>query len=208
MRYEFRPLGDWVGGSTAQWARSPSRFKASYDGTLDLLFAEAEKLGAKHLVLQVDLQERDIRVDGLPRANARYGSHPGVVVSFESRYGPLRYATDEFTDWRANLRAIALALEALRAVDRYGVTKRGEQYQGWRAIEAPRGSVFADADAAEKWMRGYADVQLRLAATPLTGLGGLYRMMARRMHPDMGGPRADWDRLDEARRMLKEAGRL
>jgi hypothetical protein len=78
-------------------------------------------------VLQVDLAERDIRVDGLPRSNARYGSHPGAIVSFDSRRGPLRYATDEFTEWKANLRAVALSLKALRDVDRYGVSKRGEQ---------------------------------------------------------------------------------
>ena len=29
--------------------------------------------------------------------------------------------------------------------------------------------------------------------------------MARKMHPDTGAPRADWDRLDEARRMLTAA---
>jgi hypothetical protein len=32
--------------------------------------------------------------------------------------------------------------------------------------------------------------------------------MARKMHPDQGHPRADWDRLDEARRMLEKAGRM
>ena len=32
-----------------------------------------------------------------------------------------RYATDAYGDWKSNLRAIALGLEALRAVDRYGL---------------------------------------------------------------------------------------
>ena len=104
-------------------------------------------------MLQVDISERYIRTDGLPYANARYGTNPGVIVSFDSRHGPLRYATDAFTEWQDNLRAIALSLEALRAVDRYGVTRRGEQYTGWRAIAAPA-PEFATADHAEAWMRG------------------------------------------------------
>src|SRR5258708_11366739 len=142
--YQFRPLGDWQGPSTRnrQWPR----FKAGYQDTLDLLESEISKLGGRHIVLQVDLAERDIRIDGLPRSNARYGAHPGVVVSFESRFGPLRYATDEFAEWKANLRAIALSLKALRDVDRYGVSKRGEQYTGWRALPAGAGTPFPSAD--------------------------------------------------------------
>lgn len=44
------------------------------------------------------------------------------------RRGHLSYPCDTFTTLQDNLRVIALALEALRMVDRYGVTRRGEQY--------------------------------------------------------------------------------
>ena len=54
------------------------------------------------------------------------------MVAFESKHGPLKYATDVFDHWHANLRAIALGLEALRKVERYGITQRGEQYTGFR----------------------------------------------------------------------------
>jgi len=44
---------------------------------------------------------------------------------------------DSFRDWEANLRAIALSLEHLRAVDRYGVTtEEEEQYTGWLRLPA------------------------------------------------------------------------
>jgi hypothetical protein len=208
MRYQFRPLGPWHGPATPPGARERSPFKAGYEATLDLLWREIAMLGGQDLVLQVDLAERDIRIDGLPRANARYGANPGVVVSFASTHGPLRYATDAYTDWRANLRAIALSLQALRAVDRYGVSSRGEQYTGWRAIPAGNGSCFATADEARRWMREYAAGTLDLDISGVTGLNDLYRFMARLMHPDRGGARADWDRLDAARQMLATAGML
>jgi len=144
-------------------------------------------------------------------ARARVG-HPGVAISFTSRFGPLRYATDAYErwyshgldGWQANVRAIALALEALRAVDRYGVTRRGEQYTGWRAIAAPA-PLFATPHDAETWMRGYAAELFGPdgAARYNGSLAPLYRAMAKRMHPDTGAPRADWDRLDAARRLLE-----
>lgn len=215
MRYEFRPL-TWTGPETDP-RRSSGLFKATWNSTLDLLAYEIGCLdGADPVVIQVGAPEGMIRRDGMLAARARVG-HPGVAISFNSKFGPLRYATDvheqlwsgAMPGWQANVRAIALALTALRAVDRYGVTKRGEQYTGWQAIAAPA-PTFADPDAAAEWMRKYAaemfgpDGAARWNGT----LAPLYRAMARRMHPDAGGPRADWDRLDEARRVLAEAGRL
>lgn len=204
MKYQFRPLGQWAGPATDPLERRRSQFKASYDATLDLLFREAEHLGAELLVLQVDIAERGIRADGLPRATARYGDNPGVVVSFDSVHGPLRYATDVFDDWRANLRAIALALEALRAVNRYGVSKRGEQYRGWTAIgsAAPGGGPFADKADAEKWMRMCA-AEARIGSLDGIGWDGLYRLLAKQMHPDKPTGSADlWERLDAAATLL------
>ena len=202
MSYTFRPLGDWQGPSTEvrQWPR----FKAGYQDTLSQLDSEISKLDGEHVVIQVDLAERDIRLDGLPRSNAKHGSHPGVVVSFESRFGPLRYATDEFTEWRANLRAIALSLKALRDVDRYGVSKRGEQYTGWKQLEAGGSVTFPSADEAMRWMA-------EKAHEPFTGLNSvdcrrIYRDLARRLHPDAGGDSDDWDRLSAARLLIREAG--
>lgn len=98
MRYRFRPLGPWTGPSTPPAARKRAAFRATYPATLELLSGEADKLGARELVLQVDIAERWIRTDGVPYANARYGSHPGVIVSFGSAFGPLATA-DEALRW-------------------------------------------------------------------------------------------------------------
>lgn len=205
MRYEIRPLNSWTDPETRP--RIPSPFSATWQATLDTLGRETSMLGAKLVVIQLDVTEGEIRRDGMLRADARVG-HPGAVVSFESKFGPLRYAADTYAgtyknpSWQANVRAIALSLEALRAVDRWGASKRGEQYRGWTAIESPR-ATFPTADDAATWMRAYAD-GLGLGEYP--DFGALYRQMARRMHPDNGGPRADWDRLDEARRVMTVAG--
>lgn len=212
MQYEIRPLIAWTDPETPI-RRGAHTFRASWRDTLVFLGEEIEKIGGQDpVVFQIDVQEGDIRRDGMLHANARVG-HPGVIISFVSKYGPLRYATDTYEQeynyglpsWQANIRAIALALHALRAVDRYGVTKRGEQYAGWKAIAAPA-ALFASPGEAAEWMRRYA-LEINVEYGGLT-TRELYKRMAKRMHPDSGAPRADWDRLDEARRVLADAGAL
>ena len=209
MRYEVRPLVAWTDPETRP--REPHAFRSTWQSTLDLLARETAHLGTRLVIIQLDVTEGDIRRDGMIRADAKVG-HPGAVVSFESRFGPLRYSADTYRSrydmpgWQANVRAVALSLEALRSVDRWGVCTRGEQYRGWTPIEAPRASEFPSSDAAAKWMREYADDALGLGEFP--SFGALYRAMAKLMHPDNGGPRADWDRLDAARRMLADAGMM
>ena len=208
MRYEVRPLGAWTDPETRP--REPHAFRATWQSTLDLLARETAYLGTRLVVIQLDETEGEIRLDGMIRAGAKVG-HPGAVVSFESKFGPLRYAADTYRGrydmpgWQANVRAVALSLEALRSVDRWGVSKRGEQYRGWTPIEAPRASEFPSADAAATWMRAYAD---GLGLGAFSSHAAMYRAMAKLMHPDNGAPRADWDRLDAARRMLADAGMM
>lgn len=219
MRYETRPLVAWTDPETTQ-RRSSSRFKASWADTLDFLSAEIEKVGGKEpVVIQVDVTEGDIRLDGMLRANAKVG-HPGVVLSFDSDFGPLRYATDAYEkdwahgmpSWQANLRAIALTLEALRAIDRWGVSKRGEQYTGWKALPSGGTVTFPSADEAARWLaETAARFGAHLGTAPLTyrpALSGLYRAAAKNLHPDAGGDPEEWERLSAAKLLLTQAGLL
>lgn len=133
----FRPLPVWPHEPTK--SRRHSQFETSYPRTVELLMREVEHLGGKEITLGVGLSETDIRLDGQPRANARTMAHPGVEVSFESKkHGRLSYSSDAFWDWQDNVRAIALSLEALRAVERWGVSK-GRQYAGFALLTAGPG---------------------------------------------------------------------
>lgn len=132
----FRPLERPVPSS-----HRGSPFSASWTSTVQLLTKELRAHGARQSILEIDMRESDIRLDGTPRAD-RSARTPGIVLSFEATGVPgrptLRYEVGTFASWQANVRAVALGLEALRAVDRHGVTKRGEQYAGWKAL--PTGS--------------------------------------------------------------------
>jgi hypothetical protein len=95
----FRPIERWPGRLTPWSERRTYQFKAGWPSTIELLERELRMLDARNVVLQLDLPERKIRRDGLPYADARPG-HPGVILSFESRHGPLSFANDTWTRGR------------------------------------------------------------------------------------------------------------
>lgn len=204
----FRPIDTWPGQPTRN--RRRSTFKATWGSTLELLKKELRQLGAKELVIQVAMREDQIRLDGYPRANA-YATHPGVILAFESKHGPLKYAVDTFTSWEDNIRAIALALEALRKVDRYGVTKRGEQYTGWRALP-PEGGTSATftADAAAAFVAAACKngVTAAVLLRDPESVRKAYLAAAQRLHPDRGGSTREFQQLQIAKQVLdKHHGR-
>lgn len=159
-----------------------SPFNATLGATLETLTRELEMLAARQIVLEVGYREQDLRQDGMPRANSNL-LHDAVALSFESKWGPLRYETNEFVrrswggdpGWQQNLRAIALGMEALRKVDRYGVSKRGEQYKGWQQIPVKTGAP-EDAISTVEDARRFLDQH-----------GGSFAEAVKKLHPDVGG---------------------
>jgi hypothetical protein len=205
--YTVRPLDPWIGPVTAPRTTSP--FKASWTDTVQLLNREVEALQTHEQrrqcwVLQMDVPVGQIRNDGEIYARATPRS-PAVRVAFESRHGPLLYATDRFTHWQANVRAIALSLEALRKVDRYGVAGAGEQYRGWTAIDS-RPAQMTREQAAEfiaHWAGFAASEASIVQAAVRNDVSAFYRAAAKRAHPDVTGDDGDtMARLNAARDLL------
>jgi hypothetical protein len=213
FEYAVRPIERWPGKLT--FNREYSRFKADWVRTSDLMGRELEMIDARHVALQMAITELDIKRDGGVRANAR-PEHPGVILSLDSRFGPLQYACDQYHDWQDNVRAIALSLEALRKVDRYGVSKRGEQYRGWNALEDKKSR---DEDPSNNWTRREAAefIQSWLLHSPITVQEILrnptlrsvaYREAAKRLHPDHGGDVKKWNLLQKANDLLLKENAL
>jgi len=187
----FRPFDVWPQKATA--SRRNGTFRASYNTVLDDLERELTHLGARDITVATGHRREDIRNDGWPRANARQPHHPGVIVYFQSRHGALSFACDTFTDWKDNLRGVGLTLEALRAVDRYGATKRGEQYRGYAALPSATDEAAPDArrEAAARLLRegGYqvSDANVATVLRDPDQLKKVYGAAVLRAHPDQGG---------------------
>jgi len=203
---EIRRIVDWPWPVCESCTRSA--FKASYSDSLRLLHFEAGKLDASRIIVELDVTDAMIRTAGCLRASAT-PTAPRVVVTLETPGGWQRYPCDTYINWQHNMRAVALTLEHLRACDRYGVTKRGEQYTGFKALPPPGGAEsnghgleddyrFVFACAKIDWQPGWTGEDL----------ARLVRLAKRNTHPDVGGHADDFVKVGRAEAALRKANWL
>lgn len=207
-RIVFRPLPAWTDHVSKPIGHP---FRASWLATTNLLEREVEQLNGRfasvEVVLQVQASDYYMRKDGGIKADAKV-TGDGVVVSFDSIHGPLRYACDSFSGsswrglagWQANVRAIALTLEALRKVDRYGSSHRGEQYTGFAALPSGEPVEYPmTIERARLILSGYDD---DTDPGRTVSWQSLYRRAALATHPDRGGDPAEFARVQAAYELL------
>lgn len=199
LEFKVEPIEQWPGEYTKN--RRKSGFRLTWGKMLDKLENELEKLGAREIVLQGAYQRADIRLDNRPRAGVR-PSHPGIILSFKTRKGEyLSFPCDTFDSHEHNVYAVALSLEALRAVDRYGVTRHNEQYKGWVAL--PEHSL--SAELAAEFLAGYSDQysKSRILSDP-EAREIAYKEACKKTHPDNGGNHEKFVRVQDAIRQLRQ----
>lgn len=208
ISYTFRPLTTWPQARTAK--RSNADFSVPFDRVWKYLASELNHLGVTgQAVVEAAFREQDLTMDGSrPRSDAPAPSFPGVVISAHTKFGPMKWPCDRFSRWQDNVRAISLALQRLREIDRYGISARGEQYTGWKAL--PGAIVTPAAMSVEEaarfvamWGGDRVDYFV-FAKTSKQGLDGLYRKAALRLHPDTygGKTRPEWHQLQQAKDIL------
>lgn len=146
-------------------------FRSDWDSSLRKLEQEIELLEGDDVMIGVVTDPSNVGLSGQLK-NRGAVKHPGVEVSFDAGGRRVAFHTDAYKTLTHNLRAVAMGLEALRAVNRYGITESGEQYAGFAQITAGGPSVD----------RGRALV---------TAAGGV-RQAQRKHHPDHGGQASDF----------------
>lgn len=132
-----------------------------------------------------------VRLDGLPYANAAQPPDPGVAVYFRlgSKREPRVLACDVWDRVADNLAAIAGHVEALRAIDRYGVGTLEQAFAGYAAI--PQKTGGADWRTELGFSAG--------ASVAVEDIEAVFKVLARARHPDSGGTHEAMARLNEAR---------
>jgi hypothetical protein len=173
----FVPVEQWPGEKRPPHKRINSPFGAKWARTLLDMDRELRHLRARDVLVQAYFRSGQVRLDGCPLSNAA-PSEPGVILSFDTPTGPLSFPCDTYKTWQDNFRAIALGLAALRAVERYGVTRHQEQYKGWAKLP-PAPKNMAPADALQ-FFSLHSDVRPLNANT----FKSAYRTAAARLHPD------------------------
>jgi hypothetical protein len=206
LEYKIQPIGIWPGQPTSPWSRKRSAFKIVETKVLDHIERELRHLGGKEVIFRLEVQPHHLRNDGMLRANAR-PTAPGVILEFTAtrlKGSPrLLYRCDTFTNYWHNLSAIARGLEALRMVDRYGVTPTGEQYAGFKALPAATGPTMDVSTAAERVAAYTSDLSSRDVISSLDSARRAIRVALAKTHPDAtGGERGAYDVVEAARRIL------
>lgn len=196
----FVPIETWPGKPKLLPRRAI--FRVKYSARLDLLEKELYYLGAREILVQAFFSRDEIRNDGWPRSSAR-PRKPGVIVSFTNKQREqFSFPCDTYDAWEDNLYAIALSLEALRTVDRYGVTQRAEQYQGWKQIESPAHQQQKDSEWAYGFLASLNGIDKNALRGNRAALDLAYRAAAKKTHPDSGGNTEAFQILQEARTIL------
>jgi hypothetical protein len=199
----------WPGKETPFYNRVRSQFKTIESKVLAHVERELKHLGGKEVIFRLAVREQDIRQDGMLRANAR-PPEPGVILEFTAtrldKSPRLLYRCDRFRNWWDNLSAIARALEALRLVDRYGVTPTGEQYAGFKALPASTAPTIGVAAAADIIVRcagreSFYDVQGIVSNA--SHARDAVRTARHMTHPDRNnGNDGPWNQVEVARSVL------
>lgn len=162
------------------------------DRAADSLFDELRKLGASTYILSTNVPRRK---DGLPYANVRPdGDDPGAAVYFTYQDKPTTMACDHYFYVNQNVRALALTIESMRAIERYGASDMMERvFRGFTALPERAGEYWRDIFGFEKEKKVTVD-DVEVA----------FRRLAHVAHPDKGGSLEVWQQLVLARENAKK----
>jgi hypothetical protein len=193
----FRPLPKWMRKPDLGWERP--RFRTAYNKALDALEYELDKLYARDVFIEAGFQLGQLRNDGWPRGGQK-PTHPGIVLYFTTQDGAMEFPCGTYENFEANLYAIALTLENLRAIDRYGVTLGHQQYRGFMAIEAAPKQLTVEQ--AVEFVALASGLPSRDVFSSAEAYRGAYRAAARRLHPDVAGTPDGFHKLNQAKEVL------
>lgn len=187
----------WARASTRNHAKFSKR-KTVYQGEssytraesltigdgLNRLTGELRRLNAQQIIISSNLQ---LRQDGLPAANqSKMLSDPGIAVYFKLKGKPRVLACDKWWSAAENMAAIAGHIEAIRAVDRYGVGTLEQAFAGYAALPAQAASWFIV-------------LEFDRPPTSWNVVEARHRELAQLHHPDRGGSVETMAKINAAR---------
>lgn len=184
---EAYPL-QWPIGKPRKQSPERSRFGArSIDVATNILRKEMGRMGVRDLVLSTNLR---LRNDGYPYSNQAQPRDQGVAVYFTYKKQPMCFACDRWDKIQDNIYAVAMTIDALRGIERWGSGEMVQQaFTGFTALPAPKNP--------------WDILELGPNATE-EEIDASFREKARFMHPDAGGSAQAFQELNEARRRAKE----
>lgn len=170
------------------------RFKTTFAGARDKCFLEIERLGGDRIIISTNIE---LKCNGQPYA-VDWGKmipDPGVAVYFTRKGKQLCFACDCWNHVQDNMHAIALTIEALRGIARWGTGDMMEAaFRGFAALpEKSSGSTWWEV------------LGVPINATP-DQVKAAYRILVKKHHSDVGGDAELFLRVQEAYEQFEKAG--
>jgi hypothetical protein len=173
--------------------RSRSQFKATYDRAFRKLNDELRQLGVKEFLVSSNARSR---ADGLPRGDdAERLQDPSVAIYFDLKGTETVFACGKWDQLRHNVYAIAMTLEAMRAMKRWGAAETKQQFRGFAALPDAGGT------SGKQW---WTVLGLNTVAT-VDQIREQYRTLAKLRHPDAGGTTEQFQELQWALQQALQA---
>lgn len=180
--------------------------RANWSKAFEKLRYELARIKAERVVVEAGYRPHQVRADGWPYSSAK-PEHAQIRVSFTKDGVPISFFFGGWSEPEMNAYMIALTLERLRAVDRYGCTQAGEQYRGWAQLPAGGGIAVAEWASVEDAMRFLSKVaDGEIHSTLAQDLPRIYREAARKAHSDAGGGDEQMAKVNRARDFVKKHG--
>jgi hypothetical protein len=182
---EAYPL-HWPVGYKRTNHRSSSRFNQTPDKAQALLRSELSRLGVSKIVVSSNVP---VRNDGglySDMMGARIPD-PGIAVYFKYKGNDVVMCCDTYERPWENIYALAKGIEAIRGMERWGVSEFIERaFTGFKALP--------EQSSASKWW----NVLGVREDSPKDEITKAYRNLAKAHHPDAGGDKNMFASINEA----------
>lgn len=177
---------NWPFGKPRTSHPARSKFGArSVEGSRQILLKQLRLLGGKDLILSTNIK---LRLDGAPYSNQTPPVDKGVSVYFKWKGNQMCFACDRWDRIEDNIYAVAMTIDALRGIERWGSGDMVQQaFTGFVALPAPE--------------RPEDVLGVRAGATQ-DEIEAAFRKKLFSAHPDHGGSNDAMQRLQDARRKL------
>jgi hypothetical protein len=163
---------DWE--RTPAHKRTDSIFRVTPEKAKTHLLEQLRLLKATQFILSTNIP---VRKDGLPYANAGTPEDPGAALYYLRKDTQNVIPCDRYKRLHENIRAIGLALEALRTLDRHGITGMMDRAMIGLALPAPQEPV------QKPWFEVFGVSP----HAPKNVVLAVYKALAEEHHPDKGG---------------------
>lgn len=150
-----------------------AKFKSSFAASRDGIIKELKLLGAKDIILSTNIP---LKNDGLPYASFKVPEDKGVAVYFNLYNQPSVFACDRYDKIEDNMKAVMLTIEAMRGIDRWGVSELLKRaFTGFKALPE------SGSNTKNNWW----DILEINQYASLEEIKSAYRELSKKYHPDV-----------------------